>query len=63
MIQTNQKEYMADTNNIKSDFQKIYNDLTDAINLKVEKKEINNSNNRIFEELEKKVRITHILNI
>jgi len=55
ILNSNTKEITADTNNIKSEIQKIYNELVDIINIKTDKKEFDLYNHKIFEDLEKKV--------
>ena len=55
MLHSYQKEITADSNNIKTEMQKMYNELVDSINIKIDKKELDLCNNKIFEDIEKKV--------
>ncbi len=55
MNQANQKDLMADNDAIKSEMQKIYNELIDLIQPKMDKKEVDLVRKKMYDEIEKKV--------
>ena len=63
MLHVNQKENITDSNNIKSEVQKIYNELVDCLNLKTDKKETEIANKKIFEDIEKKCEFSSLDNL
>jgi len=55
MIQSKQNDILDMKDLIRSEIKKLYNNLVEVDNSKISKKEMDLSNNKIYDEIEKKV--------